>query len=191
VRGGRRRRVAAGRRSLLQGFGRLLASKRTIDLRPPRAVSLTRPRRVEPPLLDPDPHRRGVDFQLGDSRPALPAPPYFCNRGLEQPMPAMRPLLVVIQLSALAERRSSACSFENAEVDLEHDQRTPRHRIAWLSGGSSDLRVRRILSARSLMRAYGLAVTLDPCPGPWPAAPIRFTTPDWSRAVGEEPSRPI
>jgi hypothetical protein len=39
----------------------------------------------------------------------------------------------LVLFSSLAERRSRACSFEKAEVELEHDQRDPRHRIAWLS----------------------------------------------------------
>lgn len=42
-------------------------------------------------------------------------------------------LLPFVQLTSLVERRSRACSFEKAEVELEHDQLELRPRIACLS----------------------------------------------------------
>jgi hypothetical protein len=42
-------------------------------------------------------------------------------------------LSLLVHLSSLVVRRSRACSFEKAEVELDHDQRELRHRIAWLS----------------------------------------------------------
>ena len=42
-------------------------------------------------------------------------------------------MLVLVRLIGLVERRSRACSFENAEVELESDERELRDRIAWRS----------------------------------------------------------
>ena len=44
-----------------------------------------------------------------------------------------RSVVEIVHLISLAERRPRACSVENAEVGLEHDQRELHHRIAWLS----------------------------------------------------------
>ena len=43
-------------------------------------------------------------------------------------------LSLVVHLISLVERRSRACSFENAEVGLESDERELRDRVAWQSG---------------------------------------------------------
>jgi hypothetical protein len=39
----------------------------------------------------------------------------------------------LVHLSTRVEHHSRARSFENAEVEVEHNQRELRHRIAWLS----------------------------------------------------------
>ena len=62
-----------------------------------------------------------------------PAPTSATSGGCKSAAPPTT-LPVLVHLSSLVERHSRASSFEKAEVELEHDQRDLRHRIAWLSG---------------------------------------------------------